>query len=81
MNATALPLFRQAASASIRSIRRPTIPPGLSDEFGSDPTASRRWREFLERMRVVNEPTDFAAVVRAVRENLWPTIIAAGSRS
>ena len=38
-------------------------------------------REFLERMRVVNEPTDFAAVVRAVRENLWPTIIAAGSRS
>jgi predicted nucleotidyltransferase component of viral defense system len=41
-----------------------TVPPGLSDDFGDDPTASRRWREFLTRMQLVNEPTDFAAVVR-----------------
>ena len=54
------------------------IPQGLSDEFGSDPPANRRWREFLVRMQLANEPTDFAVVIRTVRDRLWPTIMAAG---
>ncbi len=54
------------------------IPQGLSDEFGSDPPANRRWREFLVRMQLANEPTDFAVVIRTVRDRLWPTIVAAG---
>lgn len=53
------------------------IPPRLCDEFGSDPTANHLWREFLTRVQLVNEPTDFAEVVRAVRKRLWPTIRAA----
>jgi predicted nucleotidyltransferase component of viral defense system len=55
-----------------------TVPPGLSNDFGDDPTANRLWRGFLTRMQLVNEPTDFAVVVRTVRERLWPTIMAAG---
>jgi predicted nucleotidyltransferase component of viral defense system len=58
-----------------------TVPPGLSDEFGSDSAANRRWREFLTRMQLANEPTDFAEVVRTIRERLWPTIMAAGRPS
>jgi predicted nucleotidyltransferase component of viral defense system len=58
-----------------------TVPPGLSDEFGRDPAAHQRWREFLTRMQLLKEPTDFAAVVRTVRERLWPTIMAAGRPS
>lgn len=54
------------------------VPPGLSDDFGDDPTANRLWRGFLTRMQLVNEPTDFVAVVRTVRNRLWPTIMAAG---
>jgi len=54
------------------------VPPGLSDDFGSDPAANRLWREFLKRMQLVNEPTDFSEVIRTVRERLWPTIMAAG---
>ena len=50
------------------------VPPGLCDEFGSDPAANRLWREFLARMQLSNEPTDFAAVIRTLRERLWPTI-------
>ena len=53
------------------------VPPGLSDEFGSDPTAKRLWRGFLTRMQVVNEPDDFTAVIRTIRERLWPIIMAA----
>jgi hypothetical protein len=45
-----------------------TVPPGLSDDFGDDPTANRLLRGFLTRMQLVNEPTDFAAVVRTVRD-------------
>jgi len=55
-----------------------TIPIGLSDEFGNDPAANRLWREFLKRMHLVNEPTDFAVVIRTVRDCLWPMIMAAG---
>lgn len=55
-----------------------TVPPGLSDDFGDDPTANRLWRGFLTRMQLANEPTNFAAVVRTVRDRLWPTIIAVG---
>jgi predicted nucleotidyltransferase component of viral defense system len=52
-----------------------TVPPGLSDAFGHDPAANRMWREFLKRLQLVNEPTDFAIVVRAVRDRLWPRIM------
>jgi hypothetical protein len=52
-----------------------TVPPGLSDAFGRDPAANRMWREFLKRLLLVNEPTDFAIVVRAVRDRLWPRIM------
>lgn len=55
-----------------------TIPAGLSDEFGNDPVAKRLWREFLTRTQLVNEPTDFAEIVRTVRKRLWPSITAAG---
>ena len=55
-----------------------TVPPGLSDDFGGDPTANRLWRGFLKRMQLANEPADFVAVVRTVRDRLWPTIMAAG---
>lgn len=58
-----------------------TIPPGVSDDFGDDPTANRLWRGFLTRMQLMNEPTDFTVVVRTVRERLWPTIMAAGRPS
>jgi predicted nucleotidyltransferase component of viral defense system len=58
-----------------------TVPPGLSDEFGNDPAANRLWREFLARMQLANEPTDFAAVIRTIRERLWPTIEAAGKQT
>lgn len=54
-----------------------TVPPGLSDEFGNDPAANRLWREFLARMQLANEPTDFALVIRVIRDRLWPTIVAA----
>ena len=40
------------------------------DGFGSDPAANRLWREFLTRMQLANEPTDFAAVIRTIRERL-----------
>jgi len=53
------------------------VPPGLSDDFGSDPTAKRLWRGFLTRMQLVNEPDDFTAVIRTIRERLWPIIMAA----
>lgn len=55
-----------------------TIPPGLSDEFGSDSTANRRWRQFLTLKQLANEQTDFSAVIRTVQDRLWPTIMAAG---
>jgi predicted nucleotidyltransferase component of viral defense system len=58
-----------------------TVPPGLSDEFGNDPAANRLWREFLARMQLANEPTDFAVVIRTIRERLWPTIEAAGKQA
>lgn len=54
-----------------------TVPPGLSDEFGNDPVANRLWREFVARMQLANEPTEFAEVIRTIRERLWPTIVAA----
>jgi predicted nucleotidyltransferase component of viral defense system len=57
------------------------VPQGLSDEFGSDPTANRRWREFLTLKQLASEPTDFAVVIRTVRDRLWPTIMAAGRPS
>jgi hypothetical protein len=57
------------------------VPPGLSDEFGSDPAANLLWREFLTRMQLANEPTDFTAVIRTIREWLWPTIEAAGKQA
>jgi len=52
------------------------IPPGLSDEFGSDPTANRLWREFLTRMKLENQPIDFAVVISTIRHRLWPTLAA-----
>mgnify|MGYP006278339403 CR=1 FL=1 len=54
------------------------VPPGLSDEFGNDPVANRLWREFVSRMQLANESTDFVAVIRTVRERLWPALVAAG---
>jgi predicted nucleotidyltransferase component of viral defense system len=57
-----------------------TVPPGLSDEFGNDPAANRLWREFLARTQLANEATDFAVVIRTIRERLWPTLEAAGKQ-
>lgn len=58
-----------------------TVPPGLSSEFGNDPAANRLWKEFLKRTQLINEPTDFAAVIRTIRERLWPTIVAASRQA
>lgn len=57
------------------------VPPGLSEEFGSDPAANRLWREFLVRMQLANEVNDFAAAIRTIRERLWPTIVAASRQA
>jgi hypothetical protein len=54
-----------------------TVPQGISDEFGSDPSANRLWREFLARTQLTNEPADFAVVIRTIRDRLWPTIMSA----
>lgn len=47
-----------------------TVPQGISDEFGSEPSANRLWREFLARMQLTNEPADFAVVIRTIRDRL-----------
>lgn len=57
------------------------VPPGLSDEFGSDPTAKRLWRQFLSRTQLDDAPGDFATVVRTVRDRAWPLIVAAGRQA
>jgi len=54
-----------------------TVPPGLSLEFGDDPTANRLWREFLTRMQLRNEPTNFGVVISTLHEWLWPALMAA----
>lgn len=51
-----------------------SVPAGLSDAFGDDLTGKRLWREFLTRMQLANEPTDFAVFIRTIREQFWPAI-------
>ncbi len=50
------------------------VPPGLSDDFGTDNTAQRLWREFLRRLQLDDAPPEFLEVVRSVRESLWPAM-------
>jgi len=56
------------------------IPPGLSDEFGTDERARRLWREFIRRMQLDDAPTDFAAVVAELRDRIWPILVRARNR-
>jgi len=56
------------------------IPPGLSDEFGTDERARRLWREFLRPMQIDDMPSNFAAVVEEVRERIWPVLVRARNR-
>ena len=53
------------------------VPPGLSDEFGSDETPQRLWREFLRRLQIEDAPSDFGEVVASVRHRVWPVIVQA----
>ena len=50
------------------------VPPALSDEFGSDETVQRLWREFLRRLQIEDAPSDFSEVVANVRHWVWPVI-------
>lgn len=52
----------------------PEVPPGLSDEFGTDEQVQRLWREFLQRMQIDEVPADFAAVVRELCDRIWPVL-------
>jgi predicted nucleotidyltransferase component of viral defense system len=56
------------------------IPPGLSDEFGTDERARRLWREFIRRMQLDDVPADFAAVVAELRDRIWPILVRARNR-
>ena len=53
------------------------LPVCLSDEFGADPDAAKLWKAFLNRMDLRNEPVDFALVIAALRERLWPVLVEA----
>jgi len=53
------------------------VPPGLSDDFGSDEAAQRLWREFLRRLDIKDAPNDFAEVVASVRRRIWPVMVEA----
>lgn len=53
------------------------MPAGLSEEFAADAAAKRLWREFLRRLEITDAPEDFADVVRAVRDRLWPIMVQA----
>ena len=50
------------------------VPPALSDEFGSDETPQRLWREFLRRLQIEDAPSDFGEVVANVRRRVWPVV-------
>jgi len=56
------------------------IPPGLSDDFGTDEKAQCLWREFLRRMQIDDIPSDFAAVVAKLRDRIWPILVRARKR-
>jgi hypothetical protein len=53
------------------------VPPGLSDTFGADEAAQRLWREFLRRLRIEDAPSDFAQIVRRIRQRVWPVMVRA----
>lgn len=56
------------------------VPPGLSDEFGTDEGARRLWREFIRRMQIDDMPSDFVAVVAELRDRIWPLLVQARNR-
>lgn len=53
------------------------IPPGISNEFGTDERAKRLWREFIRRTQIEDVPMDFAAVLDEVRGRIWPILVRA----
>lgn len=70
-------LLSKAIAATFR--RRQTllpeqVPPGLSDEFGRDKVARRRWDEFRRRLRIEDAPAGLAEAVRSVRTRVWPVV-------
>ena len=74
----------QAIAATFRHRGTPLpqdVPPGLSDEFGTDQVAQRLWRGLLQRLRIQDAPSDFATVVKTVRDRLWPAMVLARGRS
>lgn len=56
------------------------VPVGLSNAYGRDPVARRRWSEFLRRLRIEDAPDDVGEVVRTVREQVQPALEQAGER-
>lgn len=53
------------------------VPAGLSDDFGTDNSAQRLWREFLRRLQLDDAPSEFIEVVRSIRDRLWPVMLQA----
>lgn len=49
-----------------------TLPPGLSDEFATDPESRAQWRAFLRRTESKDVPEEFREVVAAIREFVGP---------
>ncbi len=64
-----------ASTFERRQTELPTdLPPGLSDEFGSDANAQRLWGEFLRRLGIDDAPKEFPVVVAGVRDRIWPLV-------
>jgi hypothetical protein len=71
-----------AATFHRRQTPVPTeVPTGLSDEFGRDLLAQRRWPEFLRRLRIDDVPAELSEVVKTVRKRVWPAMRQATRRS
>jgi len=50
------------------------LPVGLSDEYGNDPTAQRRWSEFTRRLHITDAPALLVEAIDTIRGRLWQVI-------
>lgn len=69
-----------AATFRLRGTHVPDrAPTGLSDEFAGDPTAQRRWVEFLRRLRIEDAPKELGKVVQTVWSRVEPAMLKANA--
>jgi predicted nucleotidyltransferase component of viral defense system len=65
-----------------RKIELPTyFPVELSDEFAINERVVTLWNEFLRRLRINDAPAEFSAVVRTIRNRIWPIIADANNQT